>query len=423
MSPASVPGPGPDGEQLRTLLRHDGRRLRGALRRPSLGGLAVVLVPVLALAGALWAVGGAAAVDTAGIGGGAALGLLVSAPLAILAFGTLFGGDDRAFLRRLGVEAPAFLGERSLRLLAAALAPALLLVVPILAAGEPAARPLVLGAAAALAGWGTAVASLAFAARAVSRPGARPGLLATGMWDRELARMAPLVYAPVAPLLAGVAAAAWVGGAAGAGWARLLPVALGAAALALAAARPFRAAYPRFVAQLNEAAFSPPPAAAEETLRVGRGATGLLPRRAAAAWVRDAVVAGRRFAWAGRIVWPVAIVAIAALARWGAQPSARLWAAAAVLGALLVQAAAILALGRLEGAGRRWIDRSLGIAWHHRLLGRWAWGWGLSLWLLVPFALAWGWWAAAGPGWPWLLAGLFTSGMAAVASLFVSGWR
>ncbi|HET7321619.1 MAG TPA: hypothetical protein VFI96_03920, partial [Longimicrobiaceae bacterium] len=143
---------------------------------------------------------------------------------------------------------------------------------------------------------------------------------------------------------------------------------------------------------------------------------------AAAVWARDAVVASRRFAWATRVVWPVAIVGFFALARWGRLPQTRQAVAAAAVLVLLLQAAAIVGLGREERAGRRWVDRAAGVTPVQRLLGRWAWGWGMSLWLAVPLALAWSWWAI-GPGWPWLAAGAVTAAAAALASTAAAGWR
>jgi hypothetical protein len=118
----------------------------------------------------------------------------------------------------------------------------------------------------------------------------------------------------------------------------------------------------------------------------------------------------------------VAIVSFVALARWGRVPGTRAWVAAAVVGVWLAQAAAVVALGRLEAQGTRWLDRSVGIAPLQRILGRWAWGWGLALWLAVPLSFAWSWWAA-GAGWPWLLVAGATSGVAALASAAAAGWR
>ena len=149
----------------------------------------------------------------------------------------------------------------------------------------------------------------------------------------------------------------------------------------------------RFLPRASEMKFAPPPEGAGERFRVGRGLSALLPRRAAAVWVRDAAVAGRRFGWASRVSWPVVIVSFVALARWGENDSTRAWVATAVGIALVIQAGAVVGLGLLEAHGPRWIDRAAGARWWERFLGRWAWGWGLSLWLLVPVALCWAWWS------------------------------
>ena len=156
---------------------------------------------------------------------------------------------------------------------------------------------------------------------------------------------------------------------------------------------------------------------------MARGAGRLLPRGAAAVWARDAVVAGRRFAWATRIVWPVAVLSLVLLARWGDDATARGWVTAAALTVFVLQMGAAVGLGLYERGARRWIDRALGIGPLERLLGRWAWAWGASLWLAVPLALAWSWWLDAGPGWPWLLVGAGTAAVGALASSLAAGWR
>jgi hypothetical protein len=240
------------------------------------------------------------------------------------------------------------------------------------------------------------------------------------MWDRELAGAAPLVYAPLVPLLAGgvAGALAW-----GGGWIAVAALTAAALGVASAAGGWWAAALPRFAPQLLEMAFAPPPPAGVGELRVGRGLARLLPRPAAAVMARDATVAARRFPWATRIVWPVAIVSLALLARGGTDPGTRAWVGLAAVTVWILQVGAIVGLGRYERAGRRWLDRSLGISALQRLLGRWAWGWGAALWLAVPLALAWEWWAEAGPGWPWLLVGAGTAALGATASLVVAGWR
>lgn len=409
--------------KLLSLLRLDLRRVADSFRHPS-GSWIGIGLPLVLVAGLLWGVGRAGAPSVEGVGEAVTLGFLVAGPLAFAGYGTLFGGSDAAFLRRLGVPARALFRERALRLLLLALAWAGLALLPFAAAGVPLARPAVLALSAALAGWGIGLAALSGAARGVAakRKEEGWGLLALGMWDMELAAIAPLVHAPLLPLLAGGFAAGVVGAAQGAAWGRAALVAALAAIAARVAEGWFAGALPRFAPRALEMSFVTPPSAAGE-LVVGRGAARLFPRRAAAAWARDAVVAGRRFAWASRLAWPVSIAALVGLARWGEQPGTRAWIAAAALLALLAQGAAGIGLGRLERGGRRWIDRAVGIGWPHRLLGRWGWGTGVSLWLTVPLALAWSWWGGVGPGWPWIAAGASVAAVSAAASLVVSGWR
>ncbi len=405
------------------LFRLDARRLAHSLRRPT-GAWIGVGLPAGLLVGLLWAVGGVTTPRVEEVEGAVTLGFLVAGPLAFAAYGILFGGADSAFLRRTEIPAVDLYRERAARLLALSLGGVGLVLLPFLSAGVPLARPFALALATALATWGAGLAAVAGAARAVSRhrPGEGWGLLALGMWDTELASIAPLVHAPLLPLFAGGAAAGLVGAAPGAGWGRLTAVAAASLAAAVLAGRWYAAGLPRFAPRALEMTFvAPPPEGG--ALVVGRGAALLLPRKAAAVWARDAVTAGRRFAWAGRIAWLVAIAALVGLARWGESPAAREWIAAAASLALLAQGAAGIGLGRLERGGRRWIDRSLGIGWPHRLLGRWSWGTGLSLWLTLPLALAWSWWSGAGPGWPWLLAGAGIALVSAAGSLTVSGWR
>lgn len=423
MSGRPAPSPGAHGPPVLLLLRLDARRLADSLRRPS-GSWIGVGLPLLLLAGFLWVVGGAAVPRVDGAGGAMTLGLLVAGPLAFAGYGTLFGGSDSAFLRRLGIPARALYHERALRLLLLSLGWAGLVLLPFLSAGVPMARPVAVVLAGSLAAWGVGTAALTAAALAVSvrRPEQGWGCLAMGMWDMELAAIAPLVHAPLLPLFAGGLAAALAGSAPGAAWGRVTVIALLAAGAAGVAGSWYARALPRFAPRALEMTFVTPPAGGGE-LVVGRGIARLFPRRAAAVWARDGLVAGRRFAWAARISWPVAIGALIGLARWGEEPAARAWIAAAALLALLAQGAAAIGLGRLERAGRRWIDRSLGIGWPNRLLGRWAWGTGVSLWLTLPLSLGWSWWSGAGAGWPWLVAGASVAAVGAAASLIVAGWR
>jgi hypothetical protein len=404
--------------QLRLLIGLDARRLRSAAGAPTLPLLLGVGLPPLVLLSALWTLGRAGTPDAAGAAGGLTVGMLAAGAVSFLAYGILFRGADTGFLRLLGATGRAIFMERGTRLCLAATGIGVAFVVPFAAAGEPTSRPLAVALGSALTTAGLCALTYAFAAR--SAVGESAGaLLSAGIrkWDPDLARAAPLVYAPLPPFVGGAAAGAWLGSMPGTpGAAASLAVALGAAAV-VAGTYVFQPAAPRFLPRVGEMAYVPPPLGGGEVFRVGRGLTALLPRRAAAVWVRDATVAGRRFAWASRITWPVAILSAAALARWGEAASTRLWVLAAVGLALVVQAGAIVGLGLLERAGLRWIDRGGGLSWWERFLGRWAWAWGLSLWLLVPVALAWAWWTDAGGAGLWPVAGALSAALATGASL------
>jgi hypothetical protein len=392
-------------------------------RRPAPGPAAAVLLPIGLLLAILWGVGRSAGPAVPDAEAAVLLGLLVSGPVAFLAYGTLFRIPDEPLLRRLGFPAREIYVERVIRLLLIAMAIAAAAGVPFLASGASLTRPLAVAAGAAIAAWGTGAASAAAAARSVSTVGRRGyGLLAIGIWDAEVRRVAPLLYAPLVPFLAGTVAAGYVGASSGTGVARVAVVTAIAYGAAIAGRAWHSQALPRFAPRALEMGFDPPPAGVGE-MSVGRGAGRLLPRGAAAVWVRDSLMVNRRFAWAPRVVWPVVILSFVGLARWGGDPATRGWVAAAAFIALLVQAVAAVALGRLERAGRRWVDRSLGLTWPHRLLGRWAWGFGASLWLTIPLGLSWSWWSGTGGGWAWVAAGSATAAAGAVASLTAAGWR
>jgi hypothetical protein len=396
------------------LLRLDVARVGAAFRRPGLGAWLGGILPATAVAAALGLAG--TRLLPHGDPGSAALlgGFLTSSAVALFGYGVLFRPGDDAFLRRLGFPSIAVYRHRALRLLGVALSTALAVALPAAAAG---AVPGVIAApfAGALVAWGSALLTLAAAARAVAQPGRRPGMasqLAAGP-DRELAQAAPLVYAPLVPLLLGIAAAAAVS-AAPLGF---VPAAVAGVLLAALGARPFSAALPRFAPSASEMAFEPVVAGRSGELVVGRGLARLLPRVAALALARDHLVGSRRYPWAARAVWPVAIPAFFVLARWGTDPAVRAWISSLVVGVLLVQGAALIGLGRLERAGVRWMDRAVGLGRWARALGRWSWGAGLSLWLTVPVAVAWSAWVDVGPGWAWIVAGISTSAAAAVASV------
>jgi hypothetical protein len=407
----------------RILLRLDARRLRASVRHPSVGPLLAILLPVALLGGILWAVGRTTRPAVADADAAVLMGLLLSGPLAFIAYTIIFRASDEPLLRRLGFTAQAIYQERATRFLLLSLAAAATAMIPFIAAGESLGRPAMIALGACLGAWGGGAASAALSARAVAKPGPRrPGLLALGIWDAEVRGVAPLLYAPLIPFVAGTIAAGYVGASAGLGLERVFGVTVVAVLLA-AAARVWHAeALPRFAPQALEMTFEPPPGGVGE-MSVGRGAGRLLPRKAAAVWVRDSLMVSRRFGWAPRIVWPIAFLAFFGLARWGSDPGTRGWVAAAALIALLAQAIAAIGLGRLERSGRRWIDRSLGLSWPHRFLGRWAWGFGASLWLTVPLALSWSWWSGVGWGWGWVAAGAATALAGAIASLTAAGWR
>lgn len=405
---------------LRLLLRLDALRARGALRHPQAGAWAGVLLPLL-LAGAGLAVAGVYLRPRIGHAEDAVLlGLLVAGAVAFAAHPVLFRPADEAFLRRLGFAPGALYAHRALRLLALSLGVALFFLLPFAASGGALPLPLAVGGGAALAAWGMGLLRMA---RAAERVGARkrPGLSARAMRDPELASAAPLVYAPLAPLLLGAAAAGWVGVEPGGAWLRLLPVAGLAAGLALLGARPFARALPRFAPRAAEMTFEPPPRAGEAGLVAGRGVFRLLPRGARAVHARDAALLGRGFRWAGRIVWPVAALSVVALARWGDAEGIRAWVAAAGGAVLAAQGMALVALGRGERGRTRWLDRALGLGAGARLLGRWAAGAGLAAWLVIPLLLVWGARSPAGFGWGWALAALATSGAAAAVSVAAAG--
>jgi hypothetical protein len=86
-----------------------------------------------------------------------------------------------------------------------------------------------------------------------------------------------------------------------------------------------------------------------------------------------------------------------------------------------VQGVAVVALGRLERGGLRWIDRTLGLGWRDRLLGRWALGFGLALGLVLPVGITWELRSDGAPAWLWLAAAAATAAVAAAASLAAAG--
>ncbi len=406
-------------DHLQWLARLDRARLANQLRSPSAAIAAASILPGVVIVSALWGFGRVADLAIEGGYGGVTLGMLVAAPIAFLAYGVLMRGADDLFLRQVGVRADALFLYRALRLLAIALAIGLAVLIPFVAGGRSFGRPALIALPVAL--FTAAISVWSYGRAAAATVGAGRHWLGAGMrqFDPELASAAPLVYAPLAPFLAGTGLGAALGGGVWPGLAVILAGLISMGALVVGT-RSFAAAAPRLVPRVREMAYVPPPEGEGEAFRVGRGLSAFLPRRAAAIWVRDATVAGRRFTWASRVTWPVAIVSIAVLARWGGDPAGRSWVVAAVGIALLVQSAAVIAMGGIERRGVRWVDRSTGLRWWERLMGRWAWAWGLSLWLLVPVALAWGWWSGAGGAWIWPVAGAATALGATSVSLLAA---
>jgi hypothetical protein len=407
---------------LRLLAGLDARLAGSAFRRPRGGVWLSVLLPAVVVGGALVAAGRDAMPDAAQPSGGVALGFLAAAPISWLAYGLLFRAGDDAFVRRLGVDPVAMYAERAARVAAAAGLIAAMLLLPYLASGGSIARPASILVAVAASAWGAALLSLAAAARSVARPGGGRGLVAMSMGpDPELGRVGALVWAPLGPLAAGILAAGWVGTTATPSWARAAAAVGAGMVLAAAGVRPYARAMPRFAPRALEMAFEPPPAAGETGLVLDRGLARLLPRRARAVWARDSTITSRRFRWATTVVWPVAVLAVVALARWGAVDEVRAWVIAGGALVLIAQGAAVIAMGRLERAGPGWLDRAAGIRARDRWLGRSAFGFGLSLWLAVPVGLAWAFWAGTGSGWAWLLAGLVAAAVSSTASLAAAG--
>jgi hypothetical protein len=136
---------------------------------------------------------------------------------------------------------------------------------------------------------------------------------------------------------------------------------------------------------------------------------------------RDAVVLGRRYRWAGRAAWPVAIVCALAVIRAGGSPAVRAWVTLACGLLLVAQAAAVVALGRAERGRARGMDRALGLGVADRLAGRWAAAFGLALGLALPLAAGWGIGVDGGGGWLWIAAAAGVAAVASLASLAAAG--
>jgi hypothetical protein len=405
---------------LRLLVGLDLHRLSDAVRHPRAGAWAAALLPAALAVGGLWRLGPAARPDVADGQGRILLALLASAAPCLLAYPTLFRAPDDALLRHLGVLPRWIFAVRALRLLGWSLGAALLLMVPYAATGQPLGLPLAVAVPAALLACGAAL--LTHAGAAVEMANGRS--IAAGKligFDPELASAAPLVFAPILPAIAAVVAGRWVSAAPQDAWWRIPAVLALCGVLGVVAAARFEAALPRFAARAAEMAYAPAPGAGETELVIDRGIARLLPRRVGAVRARDAAVVGRRYRWASRTVWPVAVAGVLALLRAGDDAGVRAWVTAAAGVLLGAQGLAVVALGRVERRGPRWMDRAIGIGWTHRLAGRWAAGMGLALGVVLPVGLVWAATVPDGSAWPWLAAGAAMAALASVASLAAAG--
>jgi len=412
----------PRSGHLPLLLRLEATRLGDAFRHPRAGTWAGVLLPAALVVGGLWLAGESWRPDVGDGNGRFGLGLIAAAPVALQAYTVLFRPGDDGFLRRLGIPARALFAQRALRLLLVALATALALMIPRVAAGEVAA-PLAVALTSALVAWAVSLWKFAGAAELTVKPSRRPGLLSKSMaLDPELVKAGPLVFAPILPVIAGGIAALLAGIDVGA----TLPVraaVLIAVALLLfpVAARRFERAVPRFGPHGGELAYAPPPEAGDSHLVIGRGLARVLPRRAGAVRARDAVVVDRRFRWAGRAVAPLAVFAVLALIRAGDDAAVRGWVALACGAMLAAQGVAVVALGRSERGRLRWLDRASGLTMADRLLGRWAAAFGLSLGLVIPLSIGWAVSVPTSPGWWWIAGAAGGAALASAASVAAAG--
>jgi hypothetical protein len=368
----------------------------------------------------LWFAGEAARPDVATGDGVILLGLLVAAPVSIQSYPILFRPADDAFLRRLGIPARALFGIRALHLLALAAGIVLGLMIPFVSTHQPLARPLGIAVSAAVGAWAVSLWAQANAAVSVLERRRTVGNLLLRQ-DPELAAAGALVYAPLYPLIAGAGAAWFMNADVLAMPLRLAAVTAVSLAMVPLAAAAFSRALPRFAPRAGEMAYAPPPDASGGELIVGRGIARVLPARVQAVRARDAVVLGRRYRWASRLVWPVAIVGALALVRGGRSPEVRTWVTLACGLLLVAQAGTIIALGRSERGRLRWLDRAVGLGSGDRLLGRWTAAFGQALGIALP--LAFGWWMGVpgGGGWLWLAAGAGVAAVASVASLAAAG--
>lgn len=408
---------------LRLLLNLEARRLADPFRHPRPGAWIGVGLPALLGVAALWLGADSVRPDLGGDGDGAiALGLLAAGPIAFWAYPILFRPGDDALLRRLGIPARASYWLRALRLAGLALLIVLLLMIPYAATGSPGTRPLAAALAAGVVAWGMALSSLAGAAETIANPGRRLELTSMMMGpDKELVGAGPLVWAPLPAVIFGAFAArlALVNAMPPMAWA--VAFAALAAALEMRGAGRFERAAPRFAPQAGEMAYAPAPDAGDAGLVIGRGLARVLPAGAGAVRARDAAVVARRFRWAGRVAWPVAVVCVLAILRAGERPAVQGWVAGAGAVVLAMQATAVIGLGRMEREGRRWLDRAAGLAAADRFVGRWATAFGMALALVIPVGITWALVLGADDAWMWIAAAAASALVASAASLAAAG--
>ncbi|HEX8393474.1 MAG TPA: hypothetical protein VF665_14115, partial [Longimicrobium sp.] len=116
-----------------------------------------------------------------------------------------------------------------------------------------------------------------------------------------------------------------------------------------------------------------------------------------------------------------AVVCVLALLRAGERVEVQGWVAAAGALVLGMHGAAIIALGRLERAGARWMDRAAGLRARDRLAGRWAAAFGMALPLSASVGIVWGMIVPDSSGWMWPAASAAAAVLAAGASLAAAG--
>jgi hypothetical protein len=401
--------------QTRLVLGLTLRRMLAQLRRPRVESWLPALLTAAVIAGLLAMAAGTASEAVLDPAGAAMVGFLVAAPLSFFGYGVLFRAPDGPLLLRTGVAPGVIFTERAVRYLVLALALVVAVVAPFLLGGGDLAGAVVTAGAAGI--LSAPIGLLAFTGAADLVATGRGRMLASGLRDRELAAAAPLIYAPLVPLVAGIIGAMVAAAAPGG---TLLVGAVAAPPLIVLAGRLYARSLPRSLAATGEMRYEPPSSAVAD-FGHRRGLAALLPGRVGALRARDVAVVERRFRWAVRLAWPVVLGTLVAVARWGGDPSVRGWVVALAGGLIVLQGVALIGLGWSEGRGTRWFDRSLGAGRGARYLGRWAAGISLALWTVVPVAIIWALWAPVGGAAWWIAAGVVVPGAAAVISVAAAG--